>query len=215
MSHSRPDLCCRNVLTLSRYLLRFSLLNQVFTGQMAVHGLIATQSSHKAEAFGVEVSVPSNSIARLQYYLHSVGTCIPEFELKELITNYKSYYTLSEEDKTAVVLFATILSPDEFIGKLIFPVEENSRVLNGRSNEFYKLTETKTLTGVVGDQKLEGVVVVQGKQVNVSKIMVFSENWIVRNFIEPMKAEAWRIQKMVDAIKKKEAAKKKESCVIL
>jgi len=154
----------------------------------------AVESELSIRATGVKTTVPEDNIARLMYYLNCMHNCIPGDVVPSMFTNYSRYYSLSDDEKTAVVGLSVLLSPDLLLGKVIFPVDNSSQLLNGMTNEFYDLREAKRL--LAGAATAEGVLILEGKTVDVTKIMVFTENWLMKFFINPLKSEAWRIRQL-------------------
>jgi len=149
---------------------------------------IVQQGMH-IEATGTRVSVPNNNIARLMYYLSCLNSCI-DF-IPEEATQYSKYHLLSEGDKASIVALCVLVSPDLLLGKVLFPVPPGSPLLNGSSNEFYKITEASRI--LAADQVGDDVVVIDGKRVKVTKFMVLSETWLMNHYINPLKAEIGRL----------------------
>eukprot|EP00339_Tiarina_fusa_P015418 CAMPEP_0117060274 /NCGR_PEP_ID=MMETSP0472-20121206/41890_1 /TAXON_ID=693140 ORGANISM="Tiarina fusus, Strain LIS" /NCGR_SAMPLE_ID=MMETSP0472 /ASSEMBLY_ACC=CAM_ASM_000603 /LENGTH=208 /DNA_ID=CAMNT_0004778351 /DNA_START=28 /DNA_END=651 /DNA_ORIENTATION=+ len=155
---------------------------------------VATREQVGFKATGVTCTVPNDPIAKLMYYLRCVNTCVDA--LKGDVTDYNRYRYLSQAEKAAVVALAAVLSPDELLGTCFFLVEAGSPILNGTSNEFYEIERaTDILGGAVGNG---GVVIVEGRQVRVQKIMVHNRRWLDNNFLNPFKSEAYRLQAILD-----------------
>jgi len=125
------------------------------------------------------------------YYLNCVNQLVDVLEREA--TDYQNYSRVSSDVQRAVVGLAVFLSPDEILGKLLFVVRAGSPVLNGRSNEFYEISKATTiLAGVSGEI---GTIVYGGKKIQSSTFMVCTENWLETYFIDPLKAECWRLKK--------------------
>jgi len=129
------------------------------------------------------------------YYLSSVDSCLNHFIPPE-IRDPDSYCNLSNEQKTAVVVMAALLSPDLLLGKVIFAVPDNHPALGGSSNEFYEITEATHV--LAADVVCGGVLMIEGKKVEVSSIMVFSETWLMTYYINSMTGELWRLKALSD-----------------
>jgi len=121
-----------------------------------------------------------------------MNSCLGGDVIPSQFTTFASYYTLTRDEEKAVVALSLVLSPDELLGKVIFAVESGSRVLNGSSCEFYKITEAKHL--VAGAATSEGIVMFQGRTVKAVSFMVFTHAWVMTHFINPMKNQAYRLQ---------------------
>jgi len=143
----------------------------------------------KIESIGRSVTIPDDNIARLMYYLDCVDSCLVDFVPSKYI-QWNNYNSLSGDEKALIVAMAAILSPDILIGKVFIPVESGNQLLNGRSNEFYSVTQGSQLISTYFDT----VILIEGKSVNVTKLMVFTENWFDKYYINPIKAELWRLQ---------------------
>jgi len=155
-------------------------------------GSVETELSIRA--VGVSVNIAEDNIAKLMYYLNSMHTCLGGDVIPDQFTDHRKYYSLSNDEKTAVVALSVLLSPDLLLGKVIFPVDNGNPLLNGCNNEFYDLTEAKRL--LAGAATAEGVIIMEGKTVNVTKIMVFTTNWLTKFFLNPLKGEAWRVRQL-------------------
>jgi len=132
------------------------------------------------EAVGSKVTVPNNPYAKLQYYLSIMKSLVPSFDLPEELVDYTRYYNLSSDAKKLVLLLSVIFSPDEVLNKLIFVVENGSQLLHGFSNEIYKISNATSFLHVQKD------LIIDGKVVEIVKIMVCSENWLKNNWIDPV-----------------------------
>jgi len=159
---------------------------------MALVGSVETELSIRA--VGVSVNIAEDNIAKLMYYLNSMHTCLGGEIIPDQFTDHRRYYSLSNDEKTAVVALSVLLSPDLLLGKVIFPVDNGNPLLNGSNNEFYDLTEAKRL--LAGAATAEGIIIMEGKTVNVTKIMVFTTNWLTKFFLNPLKGEAWRVRNL-------------------
>ena len=151
----------------------------------------------QVEATGVATSVPNNSIAKLMYYLTCLNHCLGDF-LPERLTDYQHYSQTSEEEKTIVAVTAVLLSPDEVLNKVMFLVETGSPTLRGKSCEFYNFTEAQRVLSAIPVGN--GVIVVDGKSVNVSRIMVCQESWLLNYYIQPIRQEEARLKQIVSAM---------------
>lgn len=140
------------------------------------------------EATGHSVSVPNNSIAKLMYYLNAVNSCLGS-SLSEALTDYANHWSLDEAGKAAVVVAAAVLSPDElFKANVFIPVQLGHNALNGRTNEFYKITSVQSVVGV----DVDADVIVGGEQRHISDVMLVTDQWLRKHWEVPIAEEAWR-----------------------
>jgi len=132
---------------------------------------------------GHSVEVPNDYFAKLMYYLSCVSSCLKDVVPPEF-TTYSNYRRLDQETRKGVVVLCALLSPDELTGKVIFPVPGEHPMLKGSSNKFYEMKEGTRLIGaaVSGNQ----AVLIEGRQVRIEKIMVFSQRWLVNYYLEPI-----------------------------
>jgi hypothetical protein len=160
---------------------------------------VAVKTKLDFKATGVHADIPSNNIARLMYYLRSVSSCLDNM-VKKLCeglsfdpTDYSAYSSLSEDEKKVVVVLAGLLNPEVMMeNKVFIPVPAGSSCLNGSSNEFYEITQAKSVLAAVplGENS---AVVINGKSINIQSIMVTTESWLRNNWINPMQSESWRV----------------------
>lgn len=150
-------------------------------------GVFATQDEINIRATGSPCSVPSDNLAKLMYYLHCCNSCL-DYVLESRYTNYKQYYNTSDEDKAVIITLAIALSPTELVGKIFFPVEDDSPLLDNMTGQFYKIENAQKLFGGVVDN--DAVIVIEGQRKTVTEIMVITKRWLESNYINPMKAIA-------------------------
>lgn len=156
---------------------------------------VATQKQYGIKETGTTVTVPDNSIARLMYYLNCCNSCLDVLESK--LTQYRNYSYLSVDEKAAVVALSAILSPDELLNNCFIPVESGNPILRGSSNKFFELeTATSVLGGTV---RPSGVVMMEGKRVQVNKFMIVTRSWLESYFITPFQQESWRLQSVLES----------------
>ena len=133
------------------------------------------------KATGRSCTVPNNPRAQLMYYLDCMCNVIDLGAAREL-RDYNNYFRLDDSQEEAVIAFCLLLNPTVLMGKCIFPVERNNPRLNGSGNEFLSI-ESNTTTFAATN-----TVVLGGKVRSVKKLMIFTEGWMDRNYIEPLKS---------------------------
>ena len=128
--------------------------------------------------FGEKTQVPNNVIAKLMYYLHCV-TVVIDYERDNILTDYKNYNDLSNEQLEAVYNLALLLEPKLFISAGIFIVD--SKLLPDDSdNQFYKITDERI--GFHINQNL----MIGGKVVKVLNVMACNDSWLTRFYYLPL-----------------------------
>ena len=135
----------------------------------------------QVEAIGEIVTIPNNDIAKLMYYLSCVDTVINHNQEGEddILTDYKHYYLLSENEKDLVLTLVSLFNPLIFIDSGVFIVDPNL-VPEGADNEFYKVTDQRI--GV----HVEDEIMIGGKWVKVLNIMACNTDWLYKFYINPL-----------------------------
>ena len=131
------------------------------------------------KAIGQRTSVPDNDLARLMYYLSCVDTVIQYHEIDRL-TDYQNYDSLDVEDITVLLELVILFNPKFLVDKGIFILDE-SLLPNDLDNQFYQITDER-----IGIHINNGIMV-SGRTVKVLKVMACDEEWIFRNYINPLK----------------------------
>jgi len=152
--------------------------------------MVAEKNDVEIEDVGVSCSVPNSNIAKLMYYLSSLSSCLEGF-IPTQYTDYSNFDSLSNAEKKEVVTLAALLSPDILLDKVIFGVEANNPILNGSANTFLKITNAKTVMAAATN--LRDTIIIGEKNVNVGKILIFTQNWIKRYYLDPLVAESYRL----------------------
>ena len=158
-----------------------SLILRINTWTAKFRMAVYVQSEIKVQATGQTVNVPNSPRAKLMYYLDCMCRVI-DIDTREVeLTNFANPWSLSSGQEQALIALCLSLDPRELQGKCIFLVNDGDPRLNGCSNEFYSI-ESST-TGVAATNS----VILGGKTLRVRKIMMFTESWIDKNYITPMK----------------------------
>ena len=131
------------------------------------------------KAIGQRTSVPDNDLARLMYYLSCVVTVIQYHEIDRL-TDYQNYDSLDVEDITVLLELVILFNPKFLVDKGIFILDE-SLLPNDLDNQFYQITDERI--GI----HINNEIMVSGRTVKVLKVMACDEEWIFRNYINPLK----------------------------
>ncbi|CAF1241485.1 unnamed protein product [Adineta ricciae] len=141
--------------------------------------VVLHRNEFSLEVDSVSVTVPSNDVARLMYYLNCVCTAIDCNRDPDLqrFTNYRNWYSLSISEQKELLVLCYTFSPDVFDDRVFF----HSDVLcQGSSNKFYKVSQVR--------QQLIAAesIVIAGQVREVHKIMTYTMGWMKTFYIDPM-----------------------------
>ncbi|WAR23632.1 hypothetical protein MAR_037301 [Mya arenaria] len=117
--------------------------------------------------FGTTVTIPNDPRARLM--------------------NYRLYNLLTEAETDALVSLCFLLSPDELNDKVII---QDDTLCGESNNAFFEISAVRH------NLLMTNSIVIGGQQCAVSKIMVYKRQWILKNWVEPMKAYAGRLERI-------------------
>lgn len=154
--------------------------------------LLGARVTQTVKRTGKKCNVPHNNIARLMYYLSCVGSCM-QVEgnfFPPRLRQYDEYYSLSDDEKKAVVACAILFNPvvTEELRHVIVAVDNAGQF----SNDFLEFSQTADLRAMnINPQR---AVVIQGKHVQVLKIMIYQMSWLKNNLLNPLEAEMWRVR---------------------
>ena len=123
----------------------------------------------------VNVNIPPNDLAKLMYYLSCVNSVIRVADLSPYI-NYNVYYLMLGQINTIINL-AKIYSPDKMISCKAF-IQDDSL---GDQNKFFQITDETY--GVHANEEF----FIGGKTVRISQIMVYRNDWILKNYYLPLR----------------------------
>ena len=129
---------------------------------------------------GSTTTVPNDRVAKLMYYLDCVFAVI-RYDGADRYTDYKNYYLLSKEEEQTVLGLAALFNPKLMIQNSLFIVDPDL-VPPGSSNQFFEITDSKIGVHVNSE------VVIGGVARKVLKIMTCTEDWLLRNYIDPVKS---------------------------
>jgi len=146
---------------------------------------VAEELELSFKATGNAVQVPDNEYGRLAYYLDCVSTCLPDL-IEPGLTKYGEYRYFSESTKAQIVVYAALLTPALLEGKAFkkCTIAEMDALAPGYGNEFFQLTERSKL-GVLGIDQ-DAAILIESKKVQVTKIMVYKQSWLEKNYIGPL-----------------------------
>lgn len=128
---------------------------------------------------GYTVEVPNNDIARLMYYLSCVDTVI-NYGKEDMFTDYEHYYLLTGPERIELIKLVILFNPKFFIDTGIFIVDP-SLVPYNCSNEFYEIKDNRI------NFNINEEIMIGGQYVKVLKIMACTDDWLFRNYINPLK----------------------------
>ena len=133
----------------------------------------------QVKRIGEKTTVPNNDVARLMYYLSCVDTVINYNEIDNL-TDYNSYYLLTDDEIEILIKTVLILNPKFFVDAGIF-ILDSYLVPDDMMNEFYEITDNR-----IGFHINEEIIL-GGKVVKVLKIMACRNTWLDKNYFNPLK----------------------------
>jgi hypothetical protein len=129
--------------------------------------------------YGVTVAVPDDDVARLMYYLNCVTKGVGLDILQDDLIRYEKYRLLSPARIAVVFKTAVELSPDLFIGKILFRDDEGE-VTGSSSNSFISISAACNVVS------LQSNIVIAGKVQNVTKVMFFKSSWLKKYYTDPV-----------------------------
>ena len=129
-----------------------------------------------------KVFVPNNDIARLMYYLECVFTVLKCNKYSEY-TDFNNYYSLSNSDINELIKLVKIFDPKIMIGAKVFVLEEDLVM----DNKFIEITD-ETMNIHLNEE-----IVIGGIVTKVSQKMLFTSQWILNNYYNPLKRLTQRI----------------------
>ncbi|XP_060570360.1 uncharacterized protein LOC132728697 isoform X2 [Ruditapes philippinarum] len=141
---------------------------------------------------GTSVSVANDPRAKLMYYLDCICCALDLSDTDNLtsLRNYRQYYSLTEAETDALITLCFLLSPDELSGKVIF---QDDTMCGDSSNEFYEISAVRNNL-VISDS-----IIIGGQRRAVSEIMAFKQQWLINNWVNPMKHFAPRLARITGA----------------
>ena len=121
-------------------------------------------------ATGQTTTVPSDPVSRLQFYCHCISWLLPTLNIPSRLTAYKTA-VLSRAEEDTLLEISGLIGPSTLGEKVIF---RNDNMEKG--NQFLELTHARTTVTAVRS------VVIAGQQNRVAKIMMYTGNWMNRNY---------------------------------
>jgi len=150
---------------------------------------VLTSTDYDIKDNTVVRNIPLDDIARLMYYLHGVDYCL-EF-VDSVYTNFDNYNSLSNIQKQTVVALAVLLSPDLLVNKVMF-ITNDPVLLNGKASRYLEITQARNI--LAGAFDAVDSIVIEGRTINITKIMLCSENWLRDNYFTRLRNQAWRLE---------------------
>jgi len=135
------------------------------------------------------ISIPEDNIAKLMYYINAVHNCV-DIKISDRLMSYRNVDDLTEQDKRDVVAFVHRYRPSALRNVIFFEVDDRSYMLPTTTNNFLDFQDPV----VIGSFNLpSNLVMVDGVQHIIRRVMIFKRVWMSDFFIEPFEAEKWRI----------------------
>ena len=123
----------------------------------------------------VEVFIPDNPKAQLMYYLNCISEVLMTDKLSRY-TNYQKYYLIPDSELPDIVALALIFNPEIMMESKIFIPTDYLRL----GNQFFEITN-ETM-GIHANQEM----VIGGIAVRVVKVMLCTQSWITKFYINPI-----------------------------
>jgi len=142
--------------------------------------LVFNRDSIGVTATGTVVTVPDHPKAKLMYYLNCMCTVLSLDQAEHNITRlteYRSYYLLSDEETVDMFQLSAHLDPVTLDGVCIF---HDAEACGDSNNEFYEINARRTTVAAAES------VMVGNVRVSVKKIMCYNTIWLMENYIEPL-----------------------------
>jgi hypothetical protein len=139
----------------------------------------ASAFSLNVKDYGVTTVIPDDDIARLMYYLNCVTIGVGLDLLQDDLVRYKDYNSLSPARIAVVFKTAVELSPDVFIGKILFRDDEGE-ITGNSPNSFVSISAACDIVSLQSD------IIIAGKVQNVTKVMFFKSSWLKRFYVDPL-----------------------------
>jgi hypothetical protein len=122
------------------------------------------------ENTGQTTQVPDDPLARLQYYLSVVKSCIPGLSnLPTYLTNYANYRNLTREQKLLILVLADQLDLQTMVQAHIFIPDFDRDICVNSGNGFFKITDRQVAAIATSSAMMAG------QQVAITTIMLFTE----------------------------------------
>jgi len=151
---------------------------------------VGVQQDITLEHTGTKVDVPYNNMGKLMYYLNCVNCCLDHFITNSRLTTYGNYNSLSNDEQESVMVLCALLSPDLLNNRVFFPLEDNSPILRGSNNTFFKITEATHV--IAAAATADEAIMIEGKKVDINQFMVYELSWLRKYYYEPLSAEIRR-----------------------
>lgn len=137
---------------------------------------------------GSAVTVPNDDVARLMYYLNCVTVGCGLDIIQDDLVDYRRYYRLSTSRADSVFALALTFSPDEVINKVIYL--DDGSLCGSSSNKFFEISSATQLLSIQSE------FVLAGQTQSVQKIMVFTPGWLESFYIDPLKRNISRLERI-------------------
>jgi len=134
-------------------------------------------------------AIPNDDVARLMYYLDGVNYCLNRY-LDNKYTDFSNYHSRTAEERQTIVACCILLSPDLLRDKVMF-VTNDTVALNGGQSRYLEISEATQV--LAGSFTAEQSIVIEGKTVNINKIMLCTEAWLRNNYYSRLESQVWRI----------------------
>ena len=146
------------------------------------------------KAFGKRTFVPDYDVCRLSYYLYCGTTsCGLDIIVDELV-DYKNAHRLPQARQDSIFKLAfTDFDLETLANTTIFLDDKHKLLPRNLANEFYEVEKIKNVLAIQKEA------IIGGQQRQVRKIMVCSENWLTKCYVDPIKRNEQRLRRILVA----------------
>lgn len=134
-----------------------------------------------------EVNFADRPTARLMYYFSTVMNTIQIDDVTlNRFTKFENYQSLSLNEKRHLLILCYTFSPDVLMEAGLFHLVDD--LPGNLGNRFYKISQAQTNLTAVGG------IVIGGYRIKATRIMMFTRDWLRRNYMNPLAELAEEIE---------------------
>ena len=136
----------------------------------------------------ISTTVAENDYAKLSYYFYCIISCLSDTKNLQIsnLTNYSSYYNLTNKDKENLYQLCEILSPSQIKNKIFFTCNDK-KILGKFSIKFLKITETREISALHLNLNADTAFTLSGEKKNINMIFLANDLWLENYYFSPMR----------------------------